>query len=182
MKQRIVKFISILLVVIAVACALYVGIKSMVVRVWLPSNIPETYFLRGVDGREMTFVILPENKVLIAYGNPQKKQVEHVLTKMRGTFAHHYIGPIWRLDRGGIFGLRLYKKSIEPIEMEIEILNKFHMGLGESSFSKIGSKHYQVILREKDRIKYSGMWLNKVESDNEFINIALQILNENKSP
>ncbi len=158
----------------------FIRSKNIIIREWVFPKTPETYYGKGIYNREMRFIVLPKNRVLITYSDYQKNQIDYVLTKVVGTFGHHYMGPFWGLDRGFLFGFRFYKKGIEPIETEMEILNKLHLGPGQSSFPEIGYKNYKVILKDKNRIEFSGIWLNKVKNDNKFIYKALKLLKENK--
>lgn len=154
--------------------------KNKITKIWKSSKGPETYYAKGIYNREIRFIILPKNKVLITYTDYHKNQIDYVLTKITGTFGHHYLGPFWGLDHGGFFGFRFYKKEIEPIEAEMKILNKIHLGPGESSFPAIGYKNYKIILKDQNRINFSGMWLNKVENNKRLIFNALKLLEENK--
>ena len=49
--------------------------------------------------------------------------------------------------------------------MEIIHLDKYTEGRGESTFGKSGETFYTVILKEKDRIQFQGMWLELVNME-----------------
>lgn len=184
MNEKIQRSILFLIILILGASiyTLFAFIRSQnkIFIIWRSPKVPESYYTKGIYNREIRFILLPKNKVLITYSDYQKNQIDYVLIKMVGTFGHHYIGPFWGLDQGSFFGFRFYNKKISPIETEMEILNKIHLGPGESSFPEIGYKNYKVILKDENRINFSGMWLDKVKNENKFIYHALKLLKENK--
>lgn len=157
--------ISTIIGVFLVCLFLFFGLKGCLIVAWESQKDPTAYSVRGVDGREMTIVFLPEHETMIWYVDPNSKHVEGVLTKMRGTYGTHYVGPLWRIDgphAGGLFGFRLLSTGQEPIHMEIIVLDKYIEGRGESSFLKTGETSYTVILKEKNKINFQNMWLESI--------------------
>jgi hypothetical protein len=154
--------------VIFVCLFLFFGLKSCILTTWESHKNPATYSIRGADGREFTIIFLPEFETMIWYVDPSRNFIEGVLTKMRGSYGTHYLGPIWRVEgprAGGLFGFRRLPTGQEPIHMEIINLDKYTQGRGESTFGKIGETFYAVILKEKDRIQFQGMWLELVNME-----------------
>lgn len=153
---------------ILVCLFLFFGIKSCVITTWESHKNPATYSIRGVDGREMSIIFLPEFETIIWYTDPNRGFMEGVLAKMRGSYGTHYLGPLWRVDgphAGGLLGFRWLPGGQEPVHMEIINLDKYTEGRGESSFGKIGETFYTVILKEKDKIQFQGMWFDLVSSE-----------------
>jgi len=57
--------------------------------------------------------------------------------------------------------------------MEIETLDKYVEGRGNSSFSNIGSTSHQVLLFGKNQMMYQDMWLAR-EAPNPQADLALR--------
>lgn len=166
--ERMKNMMSKIIGVILVCLFLFFGLKSCILTTWESHNKPTTYSVRGVDGRDLSIIFLPEFETMIWYVDPNRNFTEGVLTKMRGSYGTHYLGPIWRVDgprAGGLFGFRWLPTGQEPVHMEIIHLDKYTEGQGESTFGKTGETFYSVILKEKDRIQFQGMWLDLVSSD-----------------
>ena len=147
---------------------LFFVLKGCVVTTWESHEQPVTYSIHGADGREFTMVLLPNFETMILYKDPSQNFAEGILTKMRGSYGTHYIGPIWGLQgprAGGLFGFRWLADGQEPVHMEIINLEKFTQGQGTSTFGDVGETFYTVIIKDKDRLQFQGMWLEKVNTD-----------------
>ena len=112
MSEKIKRLIVLLLIPI-LAVSIYtlfsfITTQNKIIREWGSPKEPESYYTKGIYNREILFILLPKNKVLITYSDYHKNQMDYVLTKMVGTFGHHYIGPFWGLDQGSFFGFRFY--------------------------------------------------------------------------
>ena len=168
MKDKTAKVIAGLFV-----CAvLFFGLKSFILVTWKSHDKPVTYATRGGDGREFSITFLPKFETIILYKDPNRKFVEGVLAKMRGSYGTHYIGPIWRVEgprAGGLFGFRYLPSGQEPVHMEIIPLDKYMEGQGTSAFGSVGETFYTVMLKENNRIQFQDVWLELVESDLETI-------------
>ena len=53
--------------------------------------------------------------------------------------------------------------------METKTIQKYITGNGDSNFPKIGDTTYSTMLFSSDAIKFEGMWLQKEDTDNEFL-------------
>lgn len=164
--KSIGKIISSIATAALIGLWLFFGAKGCVVTVWSPPKIPETYVIDGADGRGMMMVFMPNYETMIWYTDANEGSVEGVLIEMRGTYGTHYVGPLWHIEGPGIwFGFRWYSGDVEPIHMEIRTKEKYFEGRGETSFPQIGKTTYAVLLKGQDRIKFQGMWLDKVVND-----------------
>lgn len=154
--------------VIVVCFFLFTNMKGCIVTTWGSHEKPATYSVKGVDGRGLTVIFLPKFETMIWYVDPTRNFAEGALTKMLGSYGTHYLGPVWRVEgsrAGGLFGFRWLPTGQEPVHMEIIYLDKYTEGQGESTFNKIGGTSYTVILKEKNRIQFQGMWLELVNME-----------------
>jgi hypothetical protein len=166
--EGMLNMISKIVGVILVCLFLFFGLKGCIHFSWESHSKPMTYSIRGVDGRELSIIFLPEFETMMWYVDPNRNFTEGVLTKMIGSYGTHYLGPIWRVDgprAGGLLGFRWLPSGQEPVNMEITHLDKYTEGRGESAFGETPKTFYTVILKEKDRIQFQGMWFNLVSSD-----------------
>ncbi len=157
---------------IVVCFFLFFGLKSCILVTWKSLDKPVTYSTLGIDGREFTIIFLPKFEAMIWYKDPNLNFVEGVLSKMRGSYGTHYIGPVWRVEgprSGGLFGFKWLDKGQEPVHMEIIVLDKYIEGQGVSAFGPVGETFYAVMLKDKNRIRFHGMWLEMVDSDSDKI-------------
>ena len=164
MKNLVSKVVGVTLVCLFI----FFGFKSCIFTTWESHKSPTTYSISGVDGRELTIIFLPEFETMIWYVDPTRNFVEGVLANIRGSYGTHYLGPIWRVDgprAGGFFGFWWLPEGQEPVHMEIQHLDKYTQGQGESTFGRSGETFYTVILKEKNRIRFQDMWLEMVNSD-----------------
>ncbi|GEM_PF-5787509 len=167
-EKKFVKVVRSIPAIIIVAVVLFFGLKGCIVTTWSPPKQPTTYAVVGEDDRKMTFTFLPDRRALIIYEDPNKSVFEAVLCRMRwGEYATHYFGPLWNVSQGAesFAGIRWVSNGAKPVRMSYEVLNKFHQGSGDSSFSPIGSEHETVFYFRDDEFKFSDMWLKKVLSD-----------------
>ncbi len=110
----------------------------------------------------MLMIFMPKSEVMIWYGDPKTKSREGVLTTMKGSYGTHYVGPVWRVEGPGtLLGWKWITDDMEPVHMEITVLEKYREGLGDSAFPSIGNRSYQVILVGKDRVRFQGTTLAK---------------------
>ena len=133
---------------------------------WRAPDVTTTYKIVGADGRQMTIVLQPSHETLFLYEDPGEGSVELVLAHLRGTFGTHWVGSLWNVDdEGSWFGLRWYPRPIEPVIMEVQVLDKNRSGRGESSFQRIGSRARSIILFTPDSLRFSDMWFPRVPTD-----------------
>jgi hypothetical protein len=110
----------------------------MILNVWSYPSEPTAYQITGVDGRQMTIVFLPSKETLFHYKHSANEE-EYVLTKMKGVYGTHYLGPIWTVEGPTIsFGLRWVSRNAKPVLMEIEWKNKQILGDMRSTFPDKG--------------------------------------------
>ena len=151
--------------VILVVFLLFV-FKSCVVTVWFSPSEATSYVTEGEDDRSIRVIFMANNETVIVQSDPSEGSTEVVLAKMRGTPGTHYFGRLWRIEGPGIyFGFRIYPADTKPVVMEIEVLQKYKTGPGDSSFPKIGEMTYSVILFGNDVIRWDGMWLSNAPTD-----------------
>jgi len=150
------------------------GLKGCVVSLWSSPKEPVSYVVEGADKRSMRITFFPNQETMIWYVDPGKPLVEGVLTRMRGTYGTHYFGPFWKIDGPGVFfGYRIYDEDVEPVMMEIQIIDKFLQGRGDPTFRNVGSTTNQILLFGKNRVRYQDMWLIQ-ELPNPEINVKLR--------
>jgi hypothetical protein len=156
---------KIIIVAIVLAIIFFV-VKGMTIEVWKsPNDNAQAYSILGEDGREMCMYFMPNNETLFFYIEDDFYEI--VLAKMKGTYGTHYFGNLWRIGNSdSIFGLRMYEKDIKPVYMEIKILSKYFEGSGESTFAENGETTYSIIQFGNNAINFSGMWLQKINTDN----------------
>lgn len=174
-RKQIISVIEKFMLGTMCALGLFIGLKGCVVTVWSSPSDIETYEINGGDGRSMRMVFMPGNETFISYSDPKMESVEVVRTKMKGVYGTHYVGPIWKM--GGpvnLLGLRWYSTG-EPVDMEIEVVKKYRIGSGDSSFPKESETTKSTVLFADDAVQFSGMWLQLAENDEDNIQ-ALQSL------
>jgi len=149
-----------------VGALVFFGAKGCIVTTWSSPKSSETYQAQGSDGRSITMVLLPGHQTMIWYSDPSGPRIEGILTRMRGSYGTHYFGPFWHLEGPGVwFGYRIYHSGVEPVNMEIQILEKFSSGLGNSSFADGGDTMHQVMLFGIDSVEFGGSILQRVATD-----------------
>jgi hypothetical protein len=150
------------------------GLKGCVLSLWTSPKEPISYSVEGADKRSFRVTFLPNQETMIWYVDPSKPIIEGVLTRMRGSYGTHYFWRLWHIDGPGVFfGYRIYPDDVEPVMMEIETLDKYVEGRGNSSFSNIGSTSHQVLLFGKNQMMYQNMWLAR-EAPNPQADLALR--------
>ena len=79
---------------------------------------------------------------------PVEESVELVLAHLSGTFGTHWVGPLWNVDdEGSWFGLRWYPRPIEPVIMDVHVLDRNRVNLeGQQNrqFNQIRPSHSQL--------------------------------------
>ena len=126
---------------------LFLGVKSCIITAWLSPSTAKSYSIQGGDNRTMTMVLIPDNKAIVIYNDPNIDFTETVLMKMRGTYGTHYFWRFWRVENPNmIFGFRIYPSETKPVAMEIKILNKLITGFGDPTFPKVGDTYYTILI------------------------------------
>jgi hypothetical protein len=158
------------------------GLKGCIVTVWRSPAEPTTYGIRGVDGRSLYMVLMPENETLIWYRDPSMPSEEIVLAKMRGEHATHYLGSLWHVEAPRfVFGYRLYPADSEPIVMETEYLKKSWDGQGKECLQRAGRTTRSVFLFRDDAVQFADMWLRKEPTDEALVEGLLAKVNSSKT-
>lgn len=161
--------------IVCVVC--FFGLKSCILTVWTYPDAPEKYQIVGEDGRTLAMIFLPSKQTIISYTDTANREAEAVLTRMRGSFGTHYLGPIWQVEGPGVtFGLRWVPNGGRPLVMETRYLQKFRVGPGESNFPKVGKTSHPELIFADGSLKWQGMWFTKVESDQTEIDELLSLL------
>jgi hypothetical protein len=141
-----------------------ISFKGCFVSIWQYPKTIEAYQVEGADSRYMLIVFFPQSQTMIWYIDPNEEFTEGILSRMKGAYGTHYIGPIWRVEGPGIFvGLRWYGEGIKPVVMEMKVLNKYMQGRAQSSSPPIGETSYSEILFANDQINFQGSWLDRVD-------------------
>ncbi len=161
---------------------LFFGAKSMVVTLWKSPAQPTTYSVKGSDERSLTMIFLPRNKTYIIYADEEKDYIELELSQMRGTYATHYFWRLWYLDGPGLsfwgpLRFRIYPEGTKPVIMETTVLNKYTQGSEKATLNDIGVRTHTVLLFSDDAVRFEGMWLQRVETDSNLLNILNTKLN-----
>jgi len=160
-----------------------IGLKGCIVTVWTPPEEPKTYEIQGADGRFMRMVFLPDRTAINVYGDPNNNEHEAVLYKLNwGVVGKHYFWRVWNVSREGdsLLGFRLAPKGAEPARFEYEILQKWRMGHGDSSFPPVGKSIETVFWFKDGAMRFADMWLGETETDQEFVDLMLQLLKKEK--
>jgi len=172
---RLKHYVKIVLGVSFLFVVCFVGLKGCIVTVWTSPGSPKQYQIAG-DGRTLTWYSLPDNRVILRHENRRNDTDEVVLTKMRGTYGTHYVGPIWNvaqreLGEWWILGLRWYPDS-EPVVMDIEVKKQNNQGASQEAFPDVGESNIKTILFGDDEVRLEGMWLKHVPLEhNELKNV-----------
>lgn len=141
---------------------LFFGLKGCVVTVWSSGPDYTAYSVDGADGRSMLMVFMPKSEVMIWYQDPNTKSREGVLITMRGSYGTHYLGPLWRVKGPGtLLGWRWITDDMEPVHMEVTVLEKYREGLGDSAFPDVRDRNYMVVYVGKDRLRFQKTLLTK---------------------
>ncbi len=152
--------------VLGVAAFLFFGAKGCIVTVWSAPTVAETFTARGADGRQMALMFLPQHDTMIWYSDPTDQRSEGILTRMKGCYGTHYFWRVWHIEGPSTsFGYRIYPAGVEPVQMEIQVLEKYSNGLGKSSLPEKGRTVYTVMLFGRDTIECDGTTLNRVATD-----------------
>ena len=168
------------ILVVCVIC--FFGLKGCILTVWMYPEAPKKYEVVGEDGRTLSMIFLPSKRTIIHYTDPANREAEAVLTRMRGSFGTHYLGPLWRVEGPGVLlGLRWVPDGGEPLIMETKCLQKFRVGPGESTFPKVGKTSHPEIIFADGSLKWQGMWLAEVEADQTEIDELLNLLEDQES-
>lgn len=168
------------LLLVCIIC--FLGLKGCIVTVWTYPDTPRKYEVIGEDGHALSMTFLPTERTIMQYSDPANVESEIVLARMRGTFGTHYIGPLWRLEGPGVLiGLRWLPKGIQPLIMEIETLEKFRIGPGESIFPKVAGTTYSEMAFGDGTMRFQNMWLQEVHVDTATIEELLRVLQQRES-
>ncbi len=164
----------------------YFGFKSMVYTGWVAPTYPTTYSVQGSDGRSLTMIFLSNNKTYIMYIDEEKDYIEIALEQMRGAYATHYFWRLWYLDGAGIslwgpFRYRIYPEGTKPVIMETTVLNKYTQGGEKDTLNDIGARTHTILLFSEDAVRFEGMWLQRVETDSNLLNMLNTKLNTKNS-
>ena len=172
--------LSIIGAIIVIIFFIFLFIKGSIVTVWLSPKTPITYAIDGYDGRLLKMIFLQDNKTIMYHKDPNIGVEEATLTKMRGTYGTHYFWRFWKIEGPGIIlGYRIYPTDVKPVVMETKIIQKYMEGNGDSNFPKINKTTYSTILFGDNSVKFEGMWLQKEETNNEFLSELLKRLEKN---
>jgi len=110
----------------------------------------------------MLMIFMPKSEVMIWFRDPKTTSREGILTTMKGSYGTHYFGPLWRVEGPGtLLGWKWITDNMEPVHMEITVLEKYREGLGDSAFPSVGDRSYQVIFVGKDRLRFQATTLSK---------------------
>ena len=169
------------IILAVVAVVLLCGLKGCIVTVWVPPTQPKTYAIDGADGRFMRITFFPDRTGLIVYFDPDPNEglLEAVLYKFRwGEYGKHYFWRVWNVSREGEspFGLRIAKAGAKPIRFSYEIVNKWRLGPGDSTFPPVGKSIETVFWFTDDAMKFAGMWLPETDTDHEMVEEMLSLL------
>jgi hypothetical protein len=182
MKEKLKRLLGASGTILVICIFCFFGLKSCVVSVWMYPDVTKRYEVVGEDGRTFSMTFLPSKRTIIHYTNPSNLESEAILTRMRGTFGTHYLGPLWRIEGPGVFiGLRWVEKGVEPLMMEIKVLEKFRVGPGESTFPKVGKTTNTEMAFANDSIKFQDMWLQEVPVVDAEIKELLSLFKENNT-
>lgn len=130
----------------------------------------------------MAMIFLPSKQTIIHYTDSANREAEAVLTRMRGSFGTHYLGPIWIVERPGVtFGLRWVPDGGRTLIMETKNLQKFRVGPGESNFPRVGKASHPQFIFADGSLKWQGMWFTEVEPDQTEIDELLSGLEQQGS-
>lgn len=113
----------------------------------------------------MEITLFPERHAVVAYADQNDDLFEGVLWYFRsGTYATHYVGPLWNIADGAesLLGLRWVRGDAKPVRLQCEVINKVHIGSGESKFPGVGTKNDMLLYFRDGALKFSGMWLEEV--------------------
>jgi len=150
---------------IGVSLMLLVGVRGCITTVWTVPDEPITYIIEGADGRAMSVTFLPKYRMLTVYEDPERQSVEAVLSEIRrATYGKHLLGPIWNVSEEGDspFGIRWVTGGSKPVRMRYQVLNKYRVGYGDSSFPPIGGKSIETIFYFRaNEMRFAGMWLQE---------------------
>jgi len=168
------------ILVVCVIC--FFGLKGCILTVWMYPEAPKKYEVVGEDGRTLSMIFLPSKRTIMHYTDPANREAEAVLTRMRGSFGTHYLGPIWRVEGPSVtFGLRWVPDGGRPLIMETKYLQKFRVGPGESNFPKVGRTSHPEITLWDGSLEWQGMRFTSVEPDQTEIDELLSLLKEEET-
>jgi len=175
--KNILKTVGIILMVLIF---IFIGIKSFVYYGFTTSDTIETYETTG--GSHMLFIFLPDNDAIIYFNDVVNNKEEYVLAHITGEHGTHYFKNIWSVNSSvksvpSIFNFRIYPKNVRPVSLEIKIEKKYINGSGDIVFPKIGDTTNKNMLFTDESIKFNGMWMNKIDTDQNFVNLLLEKLN-----
>ena len=160
--------------VVLVGALLFFSAKGCIVTTGSSPKSSETYQAQGSDGRSMTMVLLPGHHTMIWYSDPSSPRLEGVLSRMRGSYGTHYFGQLWHVEGPGVwFGYRIYPSGAEPVNMEIQILEKFSSGSGDSSFANKGDTVHEVMWFGNDSVEFGGSVLHRAMTDESAVSALL---------
>ncbi len=174
--EKLKTIINFFIGIIVIGVFAFIFFKGSILTIWMTPDNPVTYAIYGEDGRILKMVTLPDNEAIWYFSNSESNDEEYALVKMLGSYGTHYFWRIWNISGSGVsLGYRIYPEDVQPVRMESHILNKYKKGTGDSSFPKIDNTTHSTFLFKEDAVKFEGMWLEKEDSDEEFINHALNL-------
>lgn len=147
----------------------FVGLRGCVVEVWRSPEKPELYTIQGSDRRALSLLMLPGNRVIMGYIDPEKVRFEAASAIWRGSSGDHYFGNFWHADSGGLWGWQQFPSGFTPYSMEIEILDKFKAGEGDETFPSVGETTRGIVGLAPGRVLFGGMTLTGAPVEPDFL-------------
>ena len=165
--DSLIRYMKMVPAIAFVLLFLFIGLKGCVMTLWTYPKEVEAYSIEGIDVRSALMVFMPQKETVLWYSDPSLDAVEVLLMRMRGTYGTHYVGPIWTTE--GLFGYHWCPGDIEPVQMEIDTLNKYKEGSGDSAFPDIGERRNSVVYLGGDSLKWEGIWFRRTTLTSEQI-------------